>query len=59
MGDLIPVMMLFDMAGLVFRWSTFDHAAHLSGAVFGFAYVSYGPSMWADWQRYFLEQRKK
>ena len=25
----------FDLAGLIFRWQFFDHAAHLGGVLFG------------------------
>jgi rhomboid-like protein len=35
-------LMLLDCAGLVFRWSYFDHAAHLAGALVGVAYVKFG-----------------
>lgn len=32
----LPVMMIYDTIGLLGRWKTFDHAAHLSGATFGY-----------------------
>lgn len=36
----LPAMMVYDAAGVVNRWSTFDHAAHLSGAIFGYVYYT-------------------
>ncbi|KAI5479182.1 hypothetical protein MNV49_004043 [Pseudohyphozyma bogoriensis] len=35
-------MVAFDAVGLVRGWKMFDHAAHLSGAVFGLLYYSFG-----------------
>ncbi|XP_073255927.1 presenilin-associated rhomboid-like protein, mitochondrial [Porites lutea] len=32
----------FDLAGLIFRWQFFDHAAHLGGVLFGGLYLKYG-----------------
>jgi len=32
----------FDLAGLLFRWHFFDHAAHLGGVLFGAWYLKYG-----------------
>jgi rhomboid-like protein len=31
----LKAVVLFDTCGAVFRWSIFDHAAHLGGALFG------------------------
>lgn len=31
----IKVIMSVDLAGVVFGWKFFDHAAHLGGALFG------------------------
>ncbi|TPX35359.1 hypothetical protein SmJEL517_g02205 [Synchytrium microbalum] len=38
LGDVLPVLVLLDAVGLVRGWAFFDHAAHLSGAAFGFWY---------------------
>ncbi|KAF8383424.1 rom-5, partial [Pristionchus pacificus] len=35
-------MVIFDLAGLLFRFKLFDHAAHLGGALFGIAYAYWG-----------------
>ncbi|CAD6190359.1 unnamed protein product [Caenorhabditis auriculariae] len=35
-------ILLFDTAGLIFRFRVFDHAAHLGGALFGVFYALYG-----------------
>lgn len=43
----LPAMMAYDALGLFKRWSTFDHAAHLSGAIFG--YVAHAASMQHIW----------
>lgn len=45
----LPAMMAYDALGLFKRWSTFDHAAHLSGAIFG--YTAYTASMRYIWPR--------
>lgn len=45
----LPAMMVYDTVGLFKRWSTFDHAAHLSGAVFG--YIAYSTSIRKLWPR--------
>lgn len=45
----LPAMMAYDALGLARGWSTFDHAAHLSGAVFG--YAAYAVSMRQVWPR--------
>ena len=36
------VLLGIDTLGLVLRWSSFGHAAHLGGALFGFLYTQYG-----------------
>jgi rhomboid-like protein len=41
-GSAIQCIMLFDLAGLIFRWRLFDHAAHLGGAAFGLFWSTYG-----------------
>nr|KAJ3419170.1 hypothetical protein HK105_007314 [Polyrhizophydium stewartii] len=50
LGDLVFVLMALDLAGLVLRWRTFDHAAHLAGALAGFAYANYGLAFWSNTQ---------
>lgn len=43
----LPCIMLFDLAGLVMRWKVFDHAAHLSGALAGYAgYILSTQRLW-------------
>ncbi|GAB5589509.1 hypothetical protein Unana1_04409 [Umbelopsis nana] len=47
-GYALPALMGLDLAGILLRWRTFDHFAHLTGAVMGIGYVQYGPSnIWA------------
>ncbi|KAK2713568.1 hypothetical protein QYM36_009446 [Artemia franciscana] len=36
-----------DVAGLLFRWKLFDHAAHLGGSLFGFFWYKYGDDIWS------------
>lgn len=46
-GYALPAMMGLDLAGILLRWRTFDHFAHLTGALAGIGYVKYGPtSLW-------------
>lgn len=51
-GWALPGLMAMDLVGLVQRWQTFDHAAHLSGALTG--YLLYPLS-----QGYLWPQRRK
>ncbi|XP_050553596.1 presenilins-associated rhomboid-like protein, mitochondrial isoform X2 [Spodoptera frugiperda] len=44
-GTAIKVIMSVDLAGVVFGWKFFDHAAHLGGALFGMAWCHWGSSM--------------
>ncbi|XP_041350581.1 presenilins-associated rhomboid-like protein, mitochondrial isoform X1 [Gigantopelta aegis] len=54
-GDLFPhsfsaksaitSLVVFDLAGLVFGWKIFDHAAHLGGVLFGIWYMKYGKDL--------------
>ncbi|KAF7309792.1 Rhomboid domain-containing protein [Mycena indigotica] len=39
-------LVLMDIVGLLRGWRTFDHIAHLSGALFGLVYYMYGPRIW-------------
>lgn len=39
-------VMLFDLAGVIFKWKLFDHAAHLGGACFGLFWSNYGHHIW-------------
>lgn len=45
----LPVIMAFDVFGLIRGWSTFDHAAHLAGAASG--YLLYSMSTRHLWRR--------
>ncbi|CAD5118695.1 DgyrCDS7377 [Dimorphilus gyrociliatus] len=38
-------LILIDVLGIIFRWRLFDHAAHLSGMLFGLFYAHYGHKM--------------
>eukprot|EP01135_Chromosphaera_perkinsii_P003136 Nk52_evm25s236 gene=Nk52_evmTU25s236 len=46
---LFGCVVAMDVMGLVFRWKLFDHAAHLAGALFGWAFVACG----AQYVRFF------
>lgn len=49
LDKVLPAIMLFDLVGLVRGWQSFDHAAHLSGAITG--YLLYDVStrrIWAN-----------
>lgn len=41
-GHAIQAIMAFDLAGLIFKWKLFDHAAHLGGACVGLFWSYYG-----------------
>lgn len=41
-GNAIQAIMAFDVAGIIFRWKLFDHAAHLGGACIGLFWSYYG-----------------
>ncbi|GMT04775.1 hypothetical protein PENTCL1PPCAC_26949, partial [Pristionchus entomophagus] len=46
-------LVLFDLAGLIFRFKMFDHAAHLGGAIFGIAYAYWGERFfWGCWRKH-------
>lgn len=52
----LPVIMAFDLYGLIRGWKTFDHAAHLSGALFGYGFYSISSKkIWAN-RRTILER---
>ncbi len=40
-SQALPVMMGIDAVGLVRNWSMFDHAAHLGGSLFGYAFYPF------------------
>ncbi|CAO3685690.1 unnamed protein product [Rhizopus stolonifer] len=42
LGLAMPVLMGFDLAGILLRWRMFDHFAHLAGASIGIGYMCYG-----------------
>ncbi|CAJ0600258.1 unnamed protein product [Cylicocyclus nassatus] len=52
-------IILFDLAGLLFRFRMFDHAAHLGGTLFGVFYAMIGDDL--IWNRYggYIEQAYK
>ena len=52
-------LVLFDLCGVLFNWKFFDHAAHLSGALFGYLYVQYGRKLWAKVQKKLFYSRLK
>ncbi|KAN0063947.1 hypothetical protein ACQY0O_003553 [Thecaphora frezii] len=39
-------LVAFDLVGALRCWPMFDHVAHLAGALFGYLYFFYGPSVW-------------
>ncbi|GMT32570.1 hypothetical protein PFISCL1PPCAC_23867, partial [Pristionchus fissidentatus] len=46
-------LVLFDLAGLIFKFRMFDHAAHLGGALFGIAYAYWGERFfWGCWRKH-------
>ncbi|KAI7863306.1 hypothetical protein BDF14DRAFT_1745541 [Spinellus fusiger] len=42
LGHAMPALMALDVAGIIFKWRTLDHYAHLAGASFGLSYMAYG-----------------
>jgi membrane associated rhomboid family serine protease len=59
MKEAVPLFAGLDLIGLFLRRSTFDHAAHLSGAAIGLWYAMYGMPMWSDLQLYLYKERNK
>lgn len=51
-SEFIPILMAFDAAGIILRWRTFDHIAHLAGAGVGLLYINYGKDKMLDFQKY-------
>ncbi|XP_075985724.1 rhomboid family intramembrane serine protease rho-7 [Anticarsia gemmatalis] len=48
-GTAIKVIMSVDLAGVVFGWKFFDHAAHLGGALFGMYWCRWGSdTIWGN-----------
>lgn len=45
----LKLIMGLDLTGLLLRWKTFDHAAHLGGALFGLFWCYYGTAL--IWQK--------
>ncbi|KAJ3371518.1 hypothetical protein GGF31_003127 [Allomyces arbusculus] len=39
---VFPGLVALDLVGVVRNWRLFDHFAHLSGSMFGFAYMTFG-----------------
>ena len=44
----LPVLMGVDLIGLVKNWSIFDHAAHLSGAAYGYLAFPFSEQIWSN-----------
>ncbi|XP_020514814.2 presenilin-associated rhomboid-like protein, mitochondrial isoform X2 [Labrus bergylta] len=44
-GNALKAILVLDLAGVLLRWTLFDHAAHLGGAIFGIWYVLSGHEM--------------
>ncbi|KAI9033120.1 hypothetical protein DFJ74DRAFT_601197 [Hyaloraphidium curvatum] len=42
LGTVLPILLSLDFAGVVLKWQTFDHAAHLGGAAFGYMFMKWG-----------------
>ncbi|CDW97808.1 hypothetical protein [Sporisorium scitamineum] len=55
-GAGVAGLVAADVAGLVFRWKTFDHAAHLAGAAFGVGYWWVGGEAWRRLKRWLVEK---
>lgn len=53
------MLVLFDIVGLLARWRSFDHAAHLGGALFGYLYYHYGREMWEKLKHSRIQQSKE
>ena len=58
MQEFIPLLIGFDILGLILRWQTLDHAAHLAGmgfynlgAAVGFLWAKDGKYFWNTIQR--------
>lgn len=51
-------VMALDVMGLLLGWTTFGHAAHLGGALFGLFYVFEGKQLYRDLTLYFQRQFK-
>jgi rhomboid-like protein len=49
--DLLPALLLFDLAGIILRWKAFDHVAHLAGALIGYIWVNEGRELWFQAQQ--------
>lgn len=48
-GTAIRAMIMFDALGVLFRWSIFDHAAHLGGSLLGMFWALYGrQNLWEN-----------
>ena len=52
-------MVLFDAAGLLFRFSRLDHAAHLGGFAFGLFYYFFGANLWSSRHLYLRQVEDK
>ena len=63
LSELVPALVALDFLGVVRRWQTFDHIAHLSGAFVGYWYLQFGPDWWSkiqlQWYKARLEASRK
>ncbi|KXJ25199.1 Presenilins-associated rhomboid-like protein, mitochondrial [Exaiptasia diaphana] len=55
-GKALIGVVALDVAGLIFRWSMFDHAAHLGGVLFGAFYLKYGHHYLWDKRGWLMQQ---
>ncbi|KAK5104096.1 hypothetical protein LTS08_001980 [Lithohypha guttulata] len=51
-------ILALDVAGWIRGWRTFDHVAHLGGALFGFLYYQYGVQFYATIKQYVAKLMK-
>ncbi|KAJ2084225.1 hypothetical protein H4R24_000167 [Coemansia sp. RSA 988] len=54
-----PALMAYDLAGAVFGWSSFNHIAHLGGALYGMAYPIWGTDLWNSLVRTVRDRRQR
>jgi len=55
-GTALKAIMVFDCVGLIAKWRTIDHAAHLGGCLYGIWYATYGQKMFQDNRRLIVEK---
>lgn len=52
-------LMSLDSMGLIMGWKFFDHAAHLSGTIFGYTFASYQSTFWEPFVRFTSNKLEK